>query len=78
MATDSPTGKVKLAVENEDIANADMPITELLAAGYTTVTPGTYTIQPGNDLRMLGEATFECDCRRGTLCGKSNSGTGFY
>ena len=32
-----------------------------LASGYTTITPGTYTIQPGeNSGEEAGEATFVC------------------
>ena len=51
-ATDSSIGKVRLAKPNEDIVPA-------LAATYSTITPGTYTIQPDSN-RDLGDANFAC------------------
>ena len=53
MATDSAAGKVKLAAENPNIEITG------LASGYTTITVGMYTIQPGENLDV-GEANFVC------------------
>ena len=52
-ATDSAAGRTKLAVSNPNIYITG------LATGYTTITPGTYTIQPGGDMDV-GEANFQC------------------
>ena len=57
-ATDSAAGKTKLAKANDNIEIVGV-VPLPLAAGYTTITPGTYTIQPGENMDA-GEANFVC------------------
>ena len=60
MATDSGDGKAKLAkITEPPIVVSEAITNNLLASGYSTITPGIYTIQPGDDLDV-GEANFEC------------------
>ena len=62
MASDSAVGMARLAESTVIVNTAEgannVPLTGL-AAGYTTIPPGTYPVQPGENMDA-GEANFQC------------------